>query len=604
MIETRSVQIRVFTSHVGYKPELEKFGIVQPPLAAGMKFRVKQIGWTRGPKDLGSRVALEGELAESPSDWGPATVADCSFIREPGIYQIEVGRREGRSVPFIVGDDVYARTMRLAFDFFYPQRCGVAVPGYHAVCHLDDGVARDDDTVLDVVGGWHDAGDLWNWLSSGLLAEYALLELETRLAPRWNRYGSPWGDVLDELRWENDFALKMQDPATGCVWHGAGSGEPDNQNSDMRWTDNLPGSGDERHVDRTIHPCIQWQFIAVQARTARAFSALDPAYARRCAEAAARCWQGWVERPPAAAPPAAAGGGRQDTTPDADDIVTLSWACIAALEVSRMGGWEQEAARARELARELMRRQSREYEHGQTDTRGFFYADADRSLPLKDHFASALPIIALARLLETHPDLGEADAWRNALKLYLEEYALPLSERTPYRIVPYGLYVNPPVGKGRARPLAGGLCYRYFKWRETPSLEQAPQLEEAFEHGGTSHLLDQAVGLALTGRALQEPRARQLAYRQLEWVMGANPYASCLMTGGGVNSPFPYSLGVGLIVGGIMNGFIGGEVDEPFLDMSCEYNGNDWNTTEYWLPHNAHYLWALALLEQDQDLMV
>jgi hypothetical protein len=39
------------------------------------------------------------------------------------------------------------------------QRCGMAVPGYHPACLLDDARGPDGNQV-DVVGGWHDAGDL------------------------------------------------------------------------------------------------------------------------------------------------------------------------------------------------------------------------------------------------------------------------------------------------------------------------------------------------------------------------------------------------------------------------------------------------------------
>lgn len=58
-----------------------------------------------------------------------------------------------------------------------------------------------------------------------------------------------------------------------------------------------------------------------------------------------------------------------------------------------------------------------------------------------------------------------------------------------------------------------------------------------------------------------------LAFRQLEWVMGANPFGARLMTGEGMNNPYPHSRYVGLIPGGIMNGIGGNPQDEPVLDM-------------------------------------
>jgi hypothetical protein len=592
MVETRGVQIRVLTSHVGYKPELGKLGIVESPFEAGTRFRVQQIGLRRGTEPRRHQVALEGALAACDSDWGAAAVADFSEVREPGLYVVEIADHDCGSLPFIVGTDAYVRTMEMAFDFLHWTRCGTAVPGYHGICHLDDAVAGDGGEQLGLAGGWHDAGDVRKWMTSAMLAEYALLEVQGRLSPPWDRHGSPWGDVLNEFRWENAYVLNMQDPATGCVWFATAHAQ-----DDQRWTDNVRDSGDERQVERTIRAGIQWEFIAVQARAAQAFALVDPIYASRCAEAAARCWHGWAERCSTGAPPAE--GMQGDTSPGALDTTTLAWACLASLEVSRMGAWDGSGGQWRQFAQELMRRQCREYEHGQTQVRGYFYADAGHSRALKHHCTSGMPIIALARLLEAYPETQDARQWRDAISLYVEDYALPMTARTPFAIVPYGLYLHPPIGQGHAWPLGGRLSYRYFKWDEARSEEDASQRKETFEHGATSHLLSQGVALALADRVLDEPRARQLAYRQLEWVMGANPYAACLMTGGGLNSPCPYSRAVGSIVGGIMNGFIGGEADEPFLDMNAV---SRWNTTEYWIPHNAHYLWALSVLEQGRGL--
>ncbi|MGH9666310.1 MAG: hypothetical protein ACRD9L_17925, partial [Bryobacteraceae bacterium] len=88
-----------------------------------------------------------------------------------------------------------------------------------------------------------------------------------------------------------------------------------------------------------------------------------------------------------------------------------------------------------------------------------------------------------------------------------------------------------------------------------------------------------------------------LAYRQLEWIMGANPFGACLMTGEGLRNPYPHSRYVGLIPGGIMNGVAGNAGDEPILDTK---NLLDWRTAEYWSPHNAFYEWAVSTLERER----
>jgi hypothetical protein len=121
-----------------------------------------------------------------------------------------------------------------------------------------------------------------------------------------------------------------------------------------------------------------------------------------------------------------------------------------------------------------------------------------------------------------------------------------------------------------------------------------PTRKEYWWLGINSHLECYAVFLALSAQTLNRRDCRDLAYRQLEWVMGANPFGSCLMTGEGIRNPYPHSRYVGLIPGGIMNGIAGNAEDVPILDLS---NQMDWRTAEYWSPQNAYYEWAVSALE-------
>ena len=61
--------------------------------------------------------------------------------------------------------------------------------------------------------------------------------------------------------------------------------------------------------------------------------------------------------------------------------------------------------------------------------------------------------------------------------------------------------------------------------------------------------------------------------------------------------PYPHSRYEGLTIGGIMAGMGGDVNDEPMQDM--EY-GLDYHTTEYWLLHNAWYLWTHSVLEKSE----
>jgi hypothetical protein len=171
-----------------------------------------------------------------------------------------------------------------------------------------------------------------------------------------------------------------------------------------------------------------------------------------------------------------------------------------------------------------------------------------------------------------------------AVKLQAEEYLLPMSARSAYGIIPLGVYLGSPTPE-TYRPLAGRLTYRYFH----------PVRKQFWWQGANCHLAANALVLGRLAKLSGGKREyAALAYRQLEWIMGANPFGACMMTGEGMRNPFPHSRFVGLIPGGIMNGIAGNVDDEPVLDTQYTL---DWRTCEYWSPHVAYYIWANSVLE-------
>ena len=86
---------------------------------------------------------------------------DFSVFQAPGRYVAEtvINNRTYYSPPFEIDDELLlAKTGDIACRFFYYQRCGTAIPGFHAACHLDDARLYDGGH-RDLTGGWHDAGD-------------------------------------------------------------------------------------------------------------------------------------------------------------------------------------------------------------------------------------------------------------------------------------------------------------------------------------------------------------------------------------------------------------------------------------------------------------
>jgi Glycosyl hydrolase family 9/Cellulase N-terminal ig-like domain len=510
-------------------------------------------------------------LERTESDFGAFLTADFTDLERPGIYQITAGGEQ--SVPFFIRDDVWRRTLKRSVGYYRYQRCGVEVPGVHAVCHLDDARRRDTGEHVDTVGGWHDAGDVRKWMDATMLNAFALLCVARNLpAPRAE--DPQLDEVLAEFRHGNLYFLKMQD-TDGRIWHDVAGGV-NGDNSDNHWTDNVTGTSDDRYLNTRKQESISAMFAALQAMAAQAFREIEPDYARLCLDAATRAWQG---------------SPRKGSTLDA------AWWAVAACELRRATGKPIYGDEALRLGRELLSRQNTTFAAGQRAVRGYWTespaASASRpdSPALAPYFNvvyPALPALALLDLCETFPAAADRGKWKDAVRLHLDEFVLPMASRNAYRLIPSGLYLARPTPEAY-RPLAGELTYRYFM----------PVKKQFWWQGINSHLGCYALLLGRFARLEHEEGgdSRQysdLAYRQLEWIMGANPFGACLMTGEGMRNPYPHSRFVGLIPGGIMNGIAGNAEDQPVLDQAYAM---DWRTCEYWSPHVAYYLLAVSTLE-------
>ena len=179
-------------------------------------------------------------------------VADFSELRRPGRYVVSIGDGDDvvTSVPFAIGENLLDQhAAESAYRFYYYQRCGTEVPGFHAACHLDDAKLADG-TWKDLTGGWHDAGDYnkYNGLTpEAVRALVFAYHCKPELFDRWDRDGNGRADILDEAWWGAKFMEKMLDTDSLDLLEAVYSGyrywgPPEKE------TDNRPHTGDERPV--------------------------------------------------------------------------------------------------------------------------------------------------------------------------------------------------------------------------------------------------------------------------------------------------------------------------------------------------------------------
>ena len=288
---------------VGYLPNAPKLAMVASS-ALAKEFSVRRSG--------SDAVAFHAKLPEPvrEADSGDLVqIADFSKLVKPGRYYLEVPG-VGRSWDFSIGADVYANAFYLTMRSYYGQRCGIAVdmgPKYpsfkHAACHLQGAYHASSGKTGPRVSakGWHDAGDYGRYIvNSGITTGTLLWAWElygdrlrgVRLDIPESGNGTP--DMLNEIRWNLDWMLSMQDD-DGGVWA---------KQTSERFCDFIPpekdtlvsyviGTGKEPYKTS----CATGDFAAVMAIAARVYGPFDQAYADKCLRAARQAWT-WVEQHP------------------------------------------------------------------------------------------------------------------------------------------------------------------------------------------------------------------------------------------------------------------------------------------------------------------
>jgi hypothetical protein len=318
-------------------------------------------------------------------------------------------------------------------------------------------------------------------------------------------------------------------------------------------------------------------FVAGQAWLARELARTDPGYSQKCGESALRCLKycrnRFDEMNLADADPV-----RRIRNPQSDmrmDVLdNYALGIAAGLEMHRTTREKEYLDFALDMARRFMALQVKEPPVGAGGLYGFFFQDDTRAAFYVPKISMHIPMLALCDLIETNPNHTDAAAWRDCLKRYVEGFLIPLADRSAFGIVPYGVW------KGTCRNpqrQVGELHFRYFKG--------SPEFR--FCSGRWAVELTTAAGLARAARVLNQPTWRDLAWRQVDWVLGVNPLDKMPY---GINAtadtkkkspPIAETVAV-------PNGICGDEQDMPIW--------GSWPAAETWIPNNTALLAALSEL--------
>ncbi len=286
-------------NQVGYYPDGPKKAIIATATTA-QKFMVFKVA------DM--EMVYEGKLS-APEDWVLAgetiITADFSQVSSPGIYSIYVDDI-GYSFPFEISTTIMKEPLRAGMKSYYFQRSGFALDSSHAgqwhrpAGHTDDKVNYHPSTgktgQTASTKGWYDAGDYGKYVVNGGFSLGQMLVLHEQYPEVLGdgslnipESGNGQADLLDELKYEMDWILSMQDEDGGSFV----------KLTTKNFTAmKLPHELDD--IPRFIigkSTAASLNLSAVAAKMSRAYSKIDPDYSAKCLEAAQKAWDWAVAHP-------------------------------------------------------------------------------------------------------------------------------------------------------------------------------------------------------------------------------------------------------------------------------------------------------------------
>ncbi|MFE0790307.1 glycoside hydrolase family 9 protein [Streptomyces mutabilis] len=350
---------RVRVNQVGYLPSGPKNATVVTDATSRLPWQLKN--------DRG-RVVAHG--------WSKPRGVDASSGQN--VHSIDFGRYKKRgegytlvadgetSRPFDIGSAAYEKLRTDSAKYYYTQRSGTPIsdelrPGYaRPAGHVGVAPNQGDtevpcrpgvcDYTLDVSGGWYDAGDHGKYVVNGGISTWELLSTyERSLHARTGEpsklgdgtldipeSGNKVPDILDEVRWELDFLLKMQvpqgQPLAGMAHHKI---------HDEAWT-GLPLLPSDDPQKRELHPpttAATLNLAATAAQAARLYRPYDRQFAAKALDAARTAWAAALAHPDVLADETDGIGG--GAYPDAGVADEFYWAAAELYLTTGERGFEE-----------------------------------------------------------------------------------------------------------------------------------------------------------------------------------------------------------------------------------------------------------------------
>jgi len=586
--------VKILVNHTGYEPGASKRAVILGH-ASDVVSGVLVIDNSTGKSVLSGAVEKTGPVAHW-KDWCFWTV-DFSPVNTEGTYLLECATGQGRvrSFPFQIERDILEKnTLSGVIYYFKGQRCSGLLDKADRASKFEDAT-----NTSDVHGGWYDAtGDYGKHLG-GLgfstyfnmqptpVADWSLFKayqaLDRRGDPNFQQYKRR---LLDEAMYGADFLVRMKAPG-GSFYRTVDAPGPGKRPEDRRIGKENVGfaiktvtTKDNYSVGgRDTIPGDYPYEIGYRSGAGVAIAALAMAgtfsvsgdfsnsvYLQTAEDAFA-----FLETNNLAFNP----DGRENIL---DDYCAL----LAATELFKATKETRYKAAADRRAKSLMSRLTT----SGAETNYWRADDADR--PYFHAVDAGLPVISLLGYYDIADDGTRAEVLATVRKSLEFELAVTKEVANPFGYARE--FVQSTNGVRRTA---------FFQPHDTET--------GLWWQGENARLGSLAAAARLGAEYFTNDPAfcrhlQTYAWNQLNWILGLNPYDSCMMQGAGRNNIFYMyfkSYEYNNAPGGICNGITGGRTDPDDIDFNVGFavtgQDEDWRWGEQWLPHAAWYLYATSL---------
>ena len=599
-----SADTKFYYNQVGYDVDQPISVIVKSDnLADGAEFSVMSNG----------SPVLAGKLSAgmNPDNWlnnGKFYIADLKGLAA-GKYTLQVSEngQVQNSGEFTVAENALAKnTLATVLDYFYKDRANnPTVEGWDKSLQV-----YKSDKKLDVHGGWYDAsGDVSKYLSHLSYANYLnpqqipltvwSLAFASERIPKLLASTSTKAKTTDEAAYGADFLVRMLDEQGFfymTVFDNWGS--PYSSRELCAFT----GSDGKKTTDyQTAFREGGGMAIAALASAARLGLKGDFTSVQYLA-AAEKAFAHLSEKQ-------SIGGNCAYCDDGKENIIDDYTALLAATELY--------AATKKFDYLQIARKRSKHLE-GRLSESGYFWSDDEMKRPFWHASDAGLPLVALVRYAEIEAsrsfeddrDDGNTDVWAGLTCIGCENYNQRLGDVRQSIQKHYDWLIS--ITNKVDNPF--GYARQTYKTQD--KIKDGffiPHDNESgyWWQGEDARIASLAAATKFAARALDVAEldsTNKYAADQLDWILGKNPYGTCMMYGKGIKNPEKYdgqSDYDATLEGGIANGITGKNQDGSGIawdDDGVQAVGfdpqkeawNNWRWIEQWLPHSTWYLMALV----------